>query len=162
MFGAAPSRHLPVLVTLAACSLLSGCMTPHVQPKASEAIVEARSHRDNEDAAACPQTKLSEASPVLAGFPFDESNLADWLKQELAEPVHWLSCHPTVAVVIKPDADGHGTAAEQDAIARSRGAAVRDYLAAQGIAAARIRVLERSQAEPAGEHFLIRAEGRRW
>lgn len=161
MTDAALRRHLTGLLALAAAALLSGCATPHLKPKISQAVLDARAHRNAPAAPACPTAPLAEVSPVLAGFPFDEATLADWLRQSLEPSARWLACHSTLTV-IKPDADGHGTAAEQDRLAAARGAAVRDYLAAQGVPAGRIRVLARGQAEPAGEHFLIRAEGRRW
>lgn len=156
----APRLHLILLLLSAAA--LAGCMTPQARPRASQAVLDARAHRNVATAAACPTAALGEVSPVTAGFPFNDSAVSDAVNQPLTQPAAWLACHPATVVVIKPDADGHGTQAEQDALAQARALAVRDYLAAHGVAADRIRILGRSEAEPAGEHFLIRAEGRRW
>ena len=155
-------RRLLAPAGLAAAALLSGCMTPQVKPATSQAVLDARAHRDAPPSEACPATPLSEVSPVTVGFPFDESGLSEPVANTLVGAARWLGCHPAVAVVIRPEADGHGAAAEQDALARARAATASNYLTTHGIAAARIRVLARGQADPTGSHFLVRAEGRRW
>jgi outer membrane protein OmpA-like peptidoglycan-associated protein len=154
--------RLSPMLALAAAAALAGCTTPHVTPKLSQAVIDARQHRDAPAAPACPTTPLAEMTPVQLGFGFDESTVTEPISQALAGPTRWLACHPTVAVLIRPDADGHGTDDEQDALARGRAELVRNALTAKGIAPDRIRLLRRGEAEPAGEHLLIRAEGRRW
>lgn len=155
-------RRLLAPAGLAAAALLSGCMTPQIHPKTSQAVLDARAHRDAPPVEACPATPLNEVSPTTVGFPFDEAALSEPVANTLVGPARWLGCHPTVTVVIRPEADGHGSAAEQDALARARAATASNYLSAHGIVATRIRVLARGEADPAGSHFLIRAEGRRW
>jgi outer membrane protein OmpA-like peptidoglycan-associated protein len=157
----APSR-LVAVASLGVAAMLAGCLSPVVHPKPSQAVAEARARRHLPPAPVCPPTALSTVSPVMVGFPFDEAKLATPIDRPLAAPIEWLACHPQTVVVIKPDADNHGTPAEQDALARARAVAVRDHLSAHGVAPARIRILARGQSEPAGEHFLIQAEGRRW
>ena len=159
----APRLRLATAALLVTASALSGCVTPQAKPKISQAVLDARAHRDaGAMPAACPQTPLGEISPVMAGFAFNDAALPDTTGQPLAAAARWLACHPATAVVIKPDADSHGTPAEQDALARRRAEAVRDYLASQGVTAERVRLLARLAAEPPGEHLLILAEGRRW
>jgi len=153
------------LVLVIAAAALAGCVTPHVKPKTSQAVLDARAHRNAQAAAAakaCPQTPLPELSPLEAGFGFDEVVLDDTGARKLAVAEAWLACHPAVQVVIKPDADAHGTDAEQDAIARRRAEAVSSYLTGQGLPADRIRILPRTAAEPAAGPLVILAEGRRW
>src|SRR6266545_1468130 len=108
------------LVWLAAAGALAGCMTPRVKPQLSQAVIDARAHRDAPGAAACPQDPLTTVAPVLVGFAFDESELTEAMRLPLAAPAQWLVCHPTTAAVIKPDADSHGSEAEQDALAQRR------------------------------------------
>jgi len=156
------ARIRPALVWLAAAAALSGCMTRHEKPHLSQAVLDARAHRDVPAVAACPETPLGTLSPVTVGFAFDASDLTEATRLPLAQPAQWLACHPATPVVIKPDADVHGTEAEQDALAQARAAGVKAYLASQGVAADRITILRRGATGPTGEVFLIRAEGRRW
>ena len=148
-------------VALTAAVALSGCLTPHAKPVASQAILDARAHRDVPAPDACPQTPLAQVTPLMVAFSFGGADPGA-APAALDPQLPWIACHPAVALVIRPDADNHGTAAEQDALALQRARAVQAYLTAHGVAAARIRVLPRAGAEPAGEHVLIRAEGRRW
>ena len=124
-------------------------------------MLDARAHHDVAQPVACPQTPLAAASPVQASFAFDEATLDATSGPPLAAAAQWLACRST-AVAIKPDADGHGSAAEQDALARKRAEVVASFLAAHGVAQDRVRILPRSQAAPGGEIFVISAEGRRW
>ena len=154
--------RLRLALACIAAAGLAGCFTPHSKPKLSQAVIDARAHRDAPARPACPQTPLDMVSPVQVGFAFDDAKLGDDIAQPLIAPTQWLACHPGTAVVIRPEADAHGTEAEQNALARARAEAVRDYLSAHGVAAGRIRLLARGQGEPRGEHLLVRAEGRRW
>jgi len=156
---AAPLRLAAALMILPA---LAGCMTPRAHPKPSQAVLEARARAATPLAATCPQTPLAELSPALVGFAFGGADLPNVGGEPLAQIPTWLACHPAVAAVIKPDADTHGTAAEQDALARRRALAVQAWLESNGVSAARVRILARGGAEPAGEHLTILAEGRRW
>jgi outer membrane protein OmpA-like peptidoglycan-associated protein len=140
---------------------LSGCLTPHAKVHVSQAVKEARAHHDVAQAAACPQAPLATASPVQASFAFDDATLDATSSPALAAAAQWLACRST-PVAITPDADGHGTPAEQDALARKRAGVVASYLTGHGVAQERIRILPRGQAAPGGEIFVISAEGRRW
>jgi outer membrane protein OmpA-like peptidoglycan-associated protein len=157
-----PALSSRLTVAALAMAALAGCTTPHAKPKVSQAVLDARAHRDEPAANACPQTTLAQASPVFVGYAFDAVDLTEAASEPLADAARWLTCHAAVAVVIRPDADVHGTDAEQNALAARRAETVRTYLTAHGVAAGRIRVLARGAAEPPGEHMLIRAEGRRW
>jgi outer membrane protein OmpA-like peptidoglycan-associated protein len=159
--------HAPRLRSLLAClaapAALAGCLTPQAVVHESQAVVDARAHRDAPPAPACPQTALAEMSPLMLGFAFDEAVQTPPMGKPLADAARWLACHPATQVVIKPDSDGHGTEAQQDQLARNRADVARNYLTAHGVAPARIQVLARGAAAPSsGEVFLIQAEGRRW
>lgn len=156
------ARIAPRIGACIGAAALAACTTPHVTPKLSDAVVDARAHRDVPPEGLCPETPLNAISPLMLGFGFGESALDDSLARPLAEPARWLACHTTTVAVIKPDADSHGTDAEQDALALRRAEGVRNFLSAHGVAPARIRILHRNEATPGGAVFLIRAEGRRW
>jgi outer membrane protein OmpA-like peptidoglycan-associated protein len=147
---------------LATAAALAGCMTPQAKPQLSQAVLDARAHRDTPVTAACPDVTLSALSPVVVGFAFNDIELTEGMTGPLEQPARWLVCHAAVSAVIRPDADSHGTDAEQDALARRRAEGVRDDLSARGVPAAQIRILRRGEAEPTGDVLLIRAEGRRW
>jgi outer membrane protein OmpA-like peptidoglycan-associated protein len=156
------ATRIRIALSCAAAAALAACTTPHVKPQLSQAVIDARAHRDAPPVAACPDTVLNALSPVMVGFGFGESELTEEMGLPLAEPARWLACHADTLAVIKPDADTHGTAAEQDALALRRAEGVRNYLSAHGVAAERIRILGRNEAAPGGSVFLFRAEGRRW
>jgi outer membrane protein OmpA-like peptidoglycan-associated protein len=147
---------------LATAAALAGCMTPQAKPQLSQAVLDARAHRDAPVTAACPDVSLSTLTPVAIGFAFNDTELTEGMTRLLEEPTRWLVCHRAVSAVIRPDADGHGTEAEQDALARRRAEGVQSYLSARGVTAGQIRILRRGEAEPTGDVLLIRAEGRRW
>jgi outer membrane protein OmpA-like peptidoglycan-associated protein len=151
---------LALALSLAALAL-AGCLTPHAKAPLSQAEQDALAHRDVAQAPACPQTPLATASPVQLSFAFDEPAMDATSQPLLGAAAAWLACRQT-PVAIAPASDGHGTAAEQDQLARKRADVVAAYLTGHGVAANRIRILPRGQAAPGGEIFLIRAEGRRW
>lgn len=156
------AARLRLALALIGAAAISACTTPVAKPVLSQAVADARAHRDIPPEGACPETPLKEASPVFVGFPFGESTLDETLQHPLAAPAKWLACHPATAVVIKPDADSHGTDAEQDTLARRRAEGVRNYLVANGVTSNRIRILRRNETAPTGAVFLFNAEGRRW
>ena len=157
-----PVRTRRVLAVLIAAAGLAGCFTPRVDPQLSQAVADARTRRNAPQAPSCPTDPVTAVSPITIGFAFNESELTAAMSRSLDAPARWLGCHPAAAAVIRPDADGHGAPADQDALARRRAEVVRSYLTAQGVPAIRIRILARGADEPRGEDLLIRAEGRRW
>lgn len=159
MFDAARPRLALALIGAAA---ISACTTPVAKPVLSQAVADARAHKDVPPEGACPETPLNSVSPLFVGFPFGEYKMDATLSQPVTEPARWIACHTATPIVIKPDADTHGTDAEQDTLAQRRAEAVRNYLIAHGVAAQRIRILRRNEAAPTGQVFLINAEGRRW
>jgi peptidoglycan-associated lipoprotein len=161
--------RLAPFFALSTALMLAGCLTPRSKPQLSQAVVAIREQHAHPVAAGCPHAALSEVSPVEVGFAFNEATLADvdlpsieLTPRPLPQAAAWLACNPATPVVIKPDADAHGTDAEQDALAARRAEAVRAYLVHKGVAAQRITVLRRGAAEPDGAHVLVLAEGRRW
>jgi outer membrane protein OmpA-like peptidoglycan-associated protein len=147
---------------MAAALSLAGCLTPHARPHTSQAVLDARAHRDEALAAACPGTPLSVASPLRVTFAFNAADLDGPSAEPLAQAARWLACHGQTPLAIQPDGDGHGSDADQDRLARQRAEVVSNYMAGHGVAADRIRVLARGADAPGGEVFLIRADGRRW
>jgi outer membrane protein OmpA-like peptidoglycan-associated protein len=147
------------LSLLAAAGALGGCLTQRASPSVSQAVLDARAHRDVAKASAC----ASLTSPQSIGFGFGEGTLSDLAAPDLEAVRAMLACHPAARALIVGQADQHGTADERRTLARARAAAVSGWLQAHGIAAGRLA----SQAEgktPAGDdqRLVIMAEGRRW
>jgi outer membrane protein OmpA-like peptidoglycan-associated protein len=153
-------RTLLPSISLAALALaLAGCVTHASRPDVSRAVLDARAHRNVEKVTACGAL----ASPVAVGFAFAEPALSELATPALEAAGQQLACHPDAAVLVIGQADLHGTAAEQHALAQARAEAVAKDLRARGVAAARIQV----QAEgnpPADDprRLVVLAEGRRW
>jgi outer membrane protein OmpA-like peptidoglycan-associated protein len=147
---------LPAAALLAAG--LAAC-TPTVKPTLSQAVADARAHRNATAELGC----TAMASPLSVGFGFGESQVSDLAAPALDSAGKLLACHPQASAVVVGQADGHGTAQDQRALAAARVQAVVQELQRRGVAADRVQ----SQAEgaaPAGDdnRLVIIAEGRRW
>ena len=156
-------RRLTALAALAAAAVtLSGCLTAHVQPKPSAAILEARAGAVAKPAA-CVSGGLDAVTPVQVGFPFDNDQMPDAGVKRLAVATRWLLCNPGVEVVILPSADSHGDEAHMNDLARRRAEATVATLRAQGATAAVLHITQRGGADPiATPHLVIQANGRGW
>jgi outer membrane protein OmpA-like peptidoglycan-associated protein len=155
-------RTLPPSTRLGALALalgLAGCLTPTSKPAVSRAVLDARAHRNVDAVSACAAL----ASPVSVGFAFAEQALNELATPALEGARQQLACHPDAAVLVVGQADLHGTAAEQHALAQARAEAVAQDLRARGVAAGRIQV-QVEGAAPAGDarRLIVLAEGRRW
>jgi outer membrane protein OmpA-like peptidoglycan-associated protein len=159
------SRRAPIFALAAslACAVaLAGCLTPHVKPALSQAVVQARAGA-GQKAAACPAEALATVSPVEVGFGFDDATVSEVGRQRLAAAARWLACNPKVPVVIAPNADRHGDAAHQSDLASRRAEAVTAELRSQGAKDAVIQTLARGAPDPVtAPHLLITAKGRGW
>jgi outer membrane protein OmpA-like peptidoglycan-associated protein len=149
-------RLAPVLIAAAG---LAACTTAHEKPTLSQAVAEARAHRNATAQASCSAL----ASPVSVGFGFGESQLSELAAPPLATAGELLACHPQASALIVGLADGHGTDQEQAALARARAEAVAKDLQGRGVTPARLKTQAEGTA-PAGDdnHLVILAEGRRW
>jgi outer membrane protein OmpA-like peptidoglycan-associated protein len=158
VFRLVPSALAAILLTAS----LTGCLTPHVKPPPSQAILQARAARAAKPAA-CAAGGLEAISPLDAAFAFDDAAVTEVGQKRLAAAAQWLACNPAVEVVIKPDADSHGDAAHMNELAQHRAQAVADQLRSLGASTAVIRLLPRNGADPVTEpHLLINAIGRGW
>jgi outer membrane protein OmpA-like peptidoglycan-associated protein len=154
---------LPALAASLACAAaLSGCLTPHVKPTLSQAVVQARAGVGAKPTT-CPAGDLATLSPLEMGFGFDDPALTEADHSRLGGAARWLACHPHVEVVIRPDADRHGDAPHQDGLAQRRGQAVVDELRNLGARDAVIDLLARGAPDPVtAPHLVISAKGRGW
>jgi outer membrane protein OmpA-like peptidoglycan-associated protein len=148
--------------SLALAAPLGGCLTPHIRPPPSAAVIEARAGATARPAA-CKPGGLDAISPVDASFGYDDATITETTRQRLTDAARWLNCNPGVVVVVKPDADYHGTAAHLADLSQHRGQAVVAELRALGATASVIHLLSRGAADPvSGPHLVINAGGRGW
>jgi len=150
------------LVLLAAAPALGGCLTPKVKVAPSRAVLEARKGV-GEKAKACQVGALTDVSPALASFGFDETTLDVEGQRTIDRVAAWLACHPGTPVVVLPGGDNHGAAQHQKDLALQRGQAAVAALRAAGATAAVIHVLAPSAPDTlTGPHLVIQAAGRDW
>lgn len=156
------SQTLRTCAALAAAALACGCAT-RVQPTPSQAVLEVRARAAAAAQGACPTAGLAEVSPAVVAFAFQDAALTDPAAATLQATSQWLACHPQTPVTIAPEADRHGTDADQRQLAAARAEAVAGYLRAHGATAAVIRILPMGQADTdSAPHLSIQAVGRGW
>ena len=82
-------------------------------------------------------------------FGFDSSELAGEAQATLDRQAAFLNVNPTMVVIIEGHADERGTREYNLALGDRRAVAVRDYLLAKGLNAARVRTLSYGKERPA-------------
>ena len=82
-------------------------------------------------------------------FGFDSSELAGEAQATLDRQAAFLNVNPTMVVIIEGHADERGTREYNLALGDRRAVAVRDYLLAQGLTAARVRTVSYGTERPA-------------
>lgn len=149
---------VPGLAAVLLAAGLTACTTPHAKPTLSAAVVDARAHRD-----IAPETCNPLASPLSVAFPFGESQVNELTAPALESAGKLLACHPQAGAIVVGQADGHGTAQDQHALANARVQAVVQELQRRGVAAGRLQT-QVEGAAPTGDdnRLVVLAEGRRW
>lgn len=84
-------------------------------------------------------------------FDYDSSALSNRGQLTLNRQAAFLKVNPQIKVVIEGHADERGTREYNLALGERRASASRDYLLAQGIDAARIRVVSYGKERPAAQ-----------
>ena len=82
-------------------------------------------------------------------FGFDSSELAEEAQATLDRQAAFLNVNPTMVVIIEGHADERGTREYNLALGDRRAVAVRDYLLAKGLNAARVRTVSYGKERPA-------------
>ena len=92
--------------------------------------------------------KLSQVGNTVY-FGFDSSELASEAQAILDRQAAFLNVNPTMVVIIEGHADERGTREYNLALGDRRAVAVRDYLLAKGLNAARVRTVSYGKERPA-------------
>ncbi|MGB1963100.1 MAG: peptidoglycan-associated lipoprotein Pal [Candidatus Puniceispirillales bacterium] len=82
-------------------------------------------------------------------FDFDSYELTSSAKSVLNKQANFLSSNPSVRITIEGHCDERGTREYNLALGESRAAATRDYLVAQGVNPARIKIISYGKERPA-------------
>ncbi len=81
-------------------------------------------------------------------FDFDSSQLSDYARRVLDRQAAFMKAQPEARIILGGHADERGTREYNLALGERRAAAARDYLVAQGVNAARIRIISYGKERP--------------
>ena len=82
-------------------------------------------------------------------FGFDSYELTSEAKSTLTKQASFLAANPSVRITIEGHCDERGTREYNLALGESRASATRDYLVAQGVNPARIKIISYGKERPA-------------
>jgi peptidoglycan-associated lipoprotein len=95
------------------------------------------------------QDQLNQQRPLEdVSFEYDKSDLSDAARASLDKNATWMKKWTTTVVTIEGHADSRGTSEYNLALGERRAAAVRDYMASLGVAAARLNVVSMGEEQP--------------
>jgi peptidoglycan-associated lipoprotein len=134
---------------LAACETASQVSGDSASTSASNsASSSAASSSSSASAEKTPAEKLAQVGDTV-NFDFDSAELTVSARSTLNRQSAFLSLNPDLKIVIEGHADERGTREYNLALGERRATAVRDYLVAKGINAARVRTVSYGKERPA-------------
>lgn len=155
-------RIFPILAVL---TLLAACETaPKDAADAAGSGASSSSSSDSSVTSASSSSSSSSSSSAAAAmtpaeelikigdkvyFDYDSSALSDDSKATLAAQAAFLKANPSVRITVEGHCDERGTREYNLALGERRASAARDYLVAQGINNARIKIISYGKERPA-------------
>ena len=144
-----------ILAIVAATFLLAACETAS-QVSGDSASTSASNTASSSSASSAsssaaektPAEKLAQVGDTV-NFDFDSAELTVSARSTLNRQAAFLSLNPGLMIVIEGHADERGTREYNLALGERRATAVRDYLVAKGINAARVRTVSYGKERPA-------------
>jgi len=153
------NRIFPILAVL---TLLAACETaPKDAADAAGSGASSSSSSDSSVSSAPSDSSASAGSAVMTPaeelikigdkvyFEYDSSALSDESKSTLAAQAAFLKANPSVRITVEGHCDERGTREYNLALGERRASAARDYLVAQGINNARIKIISYGKERPA-------------
>ena len=141
-----------ILAIVAATFLLAACETAS-QVSGDSASTSATNTASSSSSSTASAEKTSAEKLAQVGdtvnFGFDSSELTVSARSTLNRQSAFLSVNPDLMIVIEGHADERGTREYNLALGERRATAVRDYLVAKGINAARVRTVSYGKERPA-------------
>ena len=121
---------------------------------AGTAAATAAGTASSSESSSTTATQMSDAEKLAqvgntVYFGFDSSELAGEAQATLDRQAAFLNVNPTIVVIIEGHADERGTREYNLALGDRRAVAVRDYLLAKGLNAARVRTVSYGKERPA-------------
>ena len=138
-----------IFAVVAVTFLLAACETAS-QVSGDSASTSASSTASS-SAASAEKTSAEKLAQVgnTVNFDFDSAELTVSARSTLNRQSAFLSVNPDLMIVIEGHADERGTREYNLALGERRATAVRDYLVAKGINAARVRTVSYGKERPA-------------
>ena len=139
-----------ILAIVAATFLLAACETAS-QVSGDSASTSASNTASSSSSASAEKTSAEKLAQVgdTVNFDFDSAELTVSARSTLNRQSAFLSVNPDLMIVIEGHADERGTREYNLALGERRATAVRDYLVAKGINAARVRTVSYGKERPA-------------
>ena len=140
-----------------ACETASNVAGDSASGSSSSSATAAGSTSSSTSSSASSSTKATQMSDAeklaqvgnTVYFGFDSSELAGEAQATLDRQAAFLNVNPTMVVIIEGHADERGTREYNLALGDRRAVAVRDYLLAKGLNAARVRTVSYGKERPA-------------
>lgn len=132
----------PVMLALAAMLAVAGCASKNEIPNSAADL-----GIGGAGAPGSPQEFTVKVGDRIF-FDTDSSAIRADAQATLARQAQWLAQYPTYQITIEGHADERGTREYNLALGARRAAATRDYLAAQGVPANRMRTISYGKEKP--------------
>jgi len=137
-----------VTFLIAACETASQVSGDSASNTASSSAASSSSSSSSASAEKTSAEKLAQVGDTV-NFDFDSAELTVSARSTLNRQSAFLSVNPDLMIVIEGHADERGTREYNLALGERRATAVRDYLVAKGINAARVRTVSYGKERPA-------------
>ena len=142
-----------IFAIVAATFLLAACETASQVSgdSASNTASSSAASSSSSSSASAEKTSAEKLAQVgdTVNFDFDSAELTVSARSTLNRQSAFLSVNPDLMIVIEGHADERGTREYNLALGERRATAVRDYLVAKGINAARVRTVSYGKERPA-------------
>ncbi|NQE61725.1 peptidoglycan-associated lipoprotein Pal [Caulobacter sp. RHG1] len=151
------THHLSAAAAITLALALSACASkPKPQPVATAPQAPAEAPGWDDSRPTLPQSaealSLQQQLAAAAGdrvfFALDSHTLSDDARAVLAAQAQWLIRNPGVRVMVAGNCDERGTREYNFALGARRASSARDFLVAQGVAAARLQTVSYGKERP--------------
>jgi peptidoglycan-associated lipoprotein len=139
-----------VAILFAACETASNVAGESAAGSASSSATGSSAASTSAAKATSNSEKLAQVGDTVY-FGFDSSELNDDSQMMLDRQAAFLNVNPTLVIIVEGHADERGTREYNLALGDRRAVAVRDYLLAKGLNAARIRTVSYGKERPVSE-----------